>query len=154
MKRKSEYKVDPAFDLLFSPIIVWLVWLFFVLVFRIIIVIFTGHEATISQESLDADIILGVLASIWHAWAWRKKAFLKASFVAAIEWGLLTALASYLFLVFVWSVPHNDTVVMLKFWEGGLIGLLVLVMAVGPLIFGPVLGIFRYLRSQRAAPQP
>lgn len=154
MKKTSEYKVDPIFDLLFSPIIVWVVWLFLVLLIRIAIVFFTGHEATISQESIDADIILGVLASVWHAWVWRKRAFLTASLVAAIEWGLLTTSAGYLFLVFIWSVPHDQALMMLKFWEGGLIGLLLFVMVVGPLIFGPVFGLFWHLRSQRAVPQP
>ena len=152
--KKTDYEVNPLFDIVFSPVIIWVVWLFAAYSFRFIADLFTGIQTTISQLSVGGDVVFGVLASIWHAWVWRKKAFVAASFMAAIEWPILTTVAVYLHLAYIWSVPHEQTLMMLKFWKGGEFGPLVLVSAFGPIVFGLLFGLARYFRSQRAMPQP
>lgn len=152
--KKSEIYVNPTFDLIFSPVIVWIVWLYAVFILRIVIVFFTGTETSVSEVSVDSDIVIAVLVAAWHAWVWRKKAFVKASLIAAIQWPVLTTIVSYLFLMFVWSIPHEQILVMMRFWDGGLVGFLALVFAVAPLILGPVFGLSWYFRSQMMVPRP
>ena len=121
--------------------IIWIVFLFSSVICRIILELFTGMHATAVEKILYSDMTLLMLAAIWHAWVWRKDAYIQASLIAAIEWPLATGLVGYLWLRYLWAIPHDELMASLRFWEGGAYGLLVIVSAVAPLILGPVFGL-------------
>lgn len=137
----TDYNVDPLLNKLASPIIIWIIFLFTSVVCRIILELFIGLHATAVEKILYSDLTLLAIAAIWHAWIWRKDAYLQVSIIAAIEWSLATGLVGYFWLRYLWAMPHSEIMTSLRFWEGGAYGLLVVCSALAPLILGPAFGL-------------
>lgn len=107
-----------------------------------------GMHATAVEKIIFSDLTLLIIAAIWHAWIWRKDAYFQAAIIAAIEWSIATGLIGYLWLRFLWAIPHSELMASLRFWEGGAYGLLVAVSAATPLILGPAFGLAWQLKPR------
>ena len=80
--------------------------------------------------------ILG--GSIWNASIWRAKGGLQASIVAACVWLVATILLYILLFHVVMGASLAEFLDLLKFWQGGTLGLLLLVLAIAPILIGEV----------------
>ena len=148
----SDYNVDPVFDKLVSPMIVWTVMVFASFIVRILLVTFAGIQIAVLGRFIYADIWLTLLASFWHAWIWRNKAYIQASIIAAIEWPLATVILSYLLLWLYAEMSFEEISALFRFWDGGIVGFYLIAFIIGPLIVGPIVGMVTDFRSRRGGP--
>jgi riboflavin transporter FmnP len=144
----AEYDVDPIFDKLASPMIVWTVMVFASFIVRILLVTFAGIQIAVLGKFIYADLWLTVLASFWHAWVWRDKAYIQASIIAAIEWPLATLIFGYLLLSLYADMGGEEIWALFRFWDGGTAGIYVIAFILCPLVLGPVVGLVTAFRAR------